>query len=996
MSENPEDILRRIREQQEEITRLKRENALLHSQLQEKKRMETAFTLLETYTSEAIWTMGLDLQYRYLSPAIEKIRGFTADEVMAMPTEANVTPESMERLSNLLREELAAEQTPEGHDNPSRSRVVELEEYRKDGSTVWTEVTVAFSRDARGKPDGIVGITRDIAERRHNRYALQESERKYRLLAENISDVIWTTDLDLRFTYVSPSVQRLRGYSAEEALTQSLHDILTPDSLRKALEIFNTELPRQLQSNGEIAPYWHIVSEFEQFCRDGSTVWTESILQPMRDATGTLVGVLGVTRDISRRKKTEQLLAESRRIYKIMTENVNDVLWMTDLNLNYTFISPSMKRLCGYSSEEMLSMSVEEVLLPHSIEYVVPLLTEELAREARQTGDPGRSQTFEVEQYHKNGGTVWVEITVSYVRNEDGEAIGLLGNSRDITARKRADEEIHRLTQFQQSIIDNANVWLHVANRNGTILVWNKAAERISGYTRQEIVGHDKIWRWLYPDGPLYQTVVDRTRGIIFDNMSVEGYETTIVTKTGQQAVISWNSRALLDNDGEPFGVISLGRDITAAQAAQDELLRHRYHLEELVQERSAELLAANRELQREIAERRRSEEERARLEDQLLQAQKMEAIGQLAGGVAHDFNNVLTTISGNATLASISAHNGDSPMACLQEIHKATERAANLVRQLLAFSRKQVIELRIVDLNDIVTSLLSMLSPLLGENIELVTRLAPDPDTIRADAGSIEQIIVNLAVNARDAMPDGGTLVLSTGSITLQKDQCRMHNDITPGSYVVLSVSDNGTGIDPAIRQRIFDPFFTTKEEGKGTGLGLSTVYGIVRQHKADISVYSEPRMGTTFKILFPRATGDTDAPDDAPEEVHVPQGRETILVAEDEPMVRQLAAGLLDHLGYNVIEAADGQEALDIWNRRRSEIDLVFTDIIMPRLNGPGLAERIRTACPNARLLFASGYTPDMIACDPDTGTPPSPFIGKPYDLDELARQIRSLLDS
>jgi len=989
MSEDIKKLSALVKQQQDTIEQLRSENEVLHDRVQAHHRIRSAYDLVCSASSEAFWTMDLNLKYQYLSPAIEKIRGFSAREIMDMPTEDNVTPESMDILRTALKEELARETSVA---DPNRIKTVELEEYCRDGSIIHTEVTVAFTRDANGAPDGITGITRDITDR----LTLRESENKYRLLAEHISDVIWTTDLDLNFTFVSPSVQQLRGYSPEDALSHTMEDILTPESYKRAIGIFSRELPKQLDGTGDTSPYWHIVDEFEQYKKDGSTVWTESIIQPIRDASGMVTGILGVTRDISKRKKTEQMLAESQHIYKIMTENVQDVLWLMDLNLNYTYVSPSMKRLSGFSGEEMVSMSVEDVLLPHSIEYAIPILMEELSRETLSDGNPERARTLEVEQYHKDGGTVWVEFTATFLRNEAGEATGLLGASRDITARKKADLEIHRLTQFQQSIIDNANVWLSVSDCNGTILVWNKAAEHISGYTRDEVVGHDKIWRWLYPDEQHYETVVARTKGIIEGNLSVEGFETTLTTKYGHEAIISWHARSLVDNDGEAFAQISLGRDITATRTAQEELSKYRYHLEELVQERSAELITTNRALQKEIAERKRSQEEQKRLEEQLLQAQKMEAIGRLAGGVAHDFNNLLTTISGNTTMATLAMDNGNSPAACLQEIEKATGRAANLVRQLLAFSRKQVIELKITCLREIINSLRSMLSPLLGADIELVTDIAPDTGCIKADTGSIEQVIVNLAVNARDAMPDGGKLILRLENISLDAHYGQTHAGVEPGHYVQLSVSDTGTGIDPAIQQRIFDPFFTTKEEGRGTGLGLSTVYGIVQQHSAHINVYSEPKAGTIFKILFPRVYETTEVPCEPPAEAETPTGKETILLVEDEAMVRELTERLLSHLGYAVIEACDGKEALDIWTRRHPEIDLVFTDIIMPHMNGPELASHIRATCPNTRILFASGYAHDMIADDPDAREAATPFIEKPYDLEKLARQIRRILDS
>jgi two-component system, cell cycle sensor histidine kinase and response regulator CckA len=386
--------------------------------------------------------------------------------------------------------------------------------------------------------------------------------------------------------------------------------------------------------------------------------------------------------------------------------------------------------------------------------------------------------------------------------------------------------------------------------------------------------------------------------------------------------------------------------------------------------------------------------EQRA-LENQFRQAQKMEAVGRLAGGVAHDFNNLLTVISGytEVLLERTQAHHPLYPK--IQAIHQATERATSVTRQLLAFSRKQMLELKVVDINAIVIEMERLLRPLIGENVELETRLTRDLGRTRADAGQIEQVMMNLVVNSKDAMPGGGRITIQTENAHLHKDELsREHPYIHPGSYVVLSVSDNGHGMDKETQARIFEPFFTTKEKGKGTGLGLSTVYGIVKQSGGYILVDSQVGQGTSFRIYLPRV--EEAAEITGPVQVRqAPKGGcETVLLVEDEESVRQLVRELLEAQGYQILEAENGEEALRIAGTH-SEIDLLITDVVMPGMSGRELSARLCASHPHTKLLYLSGYTEDAIvhegALDPGTA-----FLQKPFTLQTLSRKVREVLGS
>jgi len=393
-----------------------------------------------------------------------------------------------------------------------------------------------------------------------------------------------------------------------------------------------------------------------------------------------------------------------------------------------------------------------------------------------------------------------------------------------------------------------------------------------------------------------------------------------------------------------------------------------------------------------EIRERVRSDEEKSRLEAQLMQAQRMESIGRLAGGIAHDFNNLLTAILGNTTLVMQKLPPEEREHERLAVVMKAAQSAAELTRQLLAFSRKQIIEPRLLDPAAEIGKIKGLLARLIGEDVELVINAEPGRAVIKADPGQLEQILFNLIVNARDAMPDGGRLSLEVSGSVLDENYAASHPYCVPGEHVMISVSDTGHGMSPEVQQHLFEPFFTTKPKGKGTGLGLATVYGAVRQNGGTIEVYSEVGLGTTFKIYFPRLKSESPETEQPAGSDDIPTGSETILLVEDSPLVLSFAHELLERLGYHVVAARNGEEALAIAGDC-GRIDLLLTDVIMPGMNGRMLADRLSRSCPGLRVLYASGYTSNAIVHHGvlEEGIN---FINKPYSEQALARKIREVL--
>jgi signal transduction histidine kinase/ActR/RegA family two-component response regulator len=429
-------------------------------------------------------------------------------------------------------------------------------------------------------------------------------------------------------------------------------------------------------------------------------------------------------------------------------------------------------------------------------------------------------------------------------------------------------------------------------------------------------------------------------------------------------------------------------------QRANEQLRELQSQLEERVQTRTAELERANADLVREIAERQKAQDALLHSEDQLRQSQKLEAVGRLAGGVAHDFNNLLTVIlSYSQVLLHDLAEDGAGRRE-IAEIQKAGERAAALTRQLLAFSRQQVLAPTVLDANDVLRGLSAMLGRVLGEDVELRLGLASEIGKVKVDRSQLEQVVMNLAVNSRDAMPQGGRLTIETADVTLDESYTSTHLGATPGPHVMISVSDTGVGMDRATQARVFEPFFTTKRDGKGTGLGLSTVFGIVKQSGGSIWLYSEPGGGTTFRVYLPHALEQSHAAAPAPLASSPGTGNETILLVEDEEQVRAVALRLLREAGYNVLEAPAPLEAVRIAETYGPDIHLLLTDVVMPKMNGRQVAGHVMARRPEIRVLFMSGYTDDVVLHHGvlESGVA---FIQKPLTPDALLRKVRQVLD-
>ena len=513
---------------------------------------------------------------------------------------------------------------------------------------------------------------------------------------------------------------------------------------------------------------------------------------------------------------------------------------------------------------------------------------------------------------------------------------------RDITDRKQAEAALAESENRFRSLVENATVGIYRTTPDGKILMANPPLVKMLGFDSfQELASRNLETEGLGANFPrsAFREQVER-KG------KIQGLESAWIRRDGSVIFVRESASVFRDSDGKVLYYDGICEDIT----------------------------------------------ERKNLEDQLRQAQKMEAIGRLAGGVAHDFNNLLTIITGYSQLAIERLSGNKRVSEFVEEVKDAGERAATLTRQLLAFSRRQILQPCLLDMNSVVSNVEKMLRRLIGEDVDLIASLAPDLGTVRADPGQIEQVIMNLAVNARDAMPKGGKLTIATANANLDESQCRAGSGVKPGPYVMLSLTDTGTGMDEATRARIFEPFFTTKEQGKGTGLGLATVYGIVKQSGGDIQVFSEPGQGTTMRIYLPRVEGIVAGKQPDPP-VAETRGNETILLVEDEQSLRSLLRGVLESAGYKVIEARKSSEALEISRTYSGPVHLLLTDIVMPELRGTEIAERILAKRAGIKVLFISGYSDGEVA--PERQLDPGiPILQKPFTPEALALKVREVL--
>jgi two-component system cell cycle sensor histidine kinase/response regulator CckA len=632
--------------------------------------------------------------------------------------------------------------------------------------------------------------------------------------------------------------------------------------------------------------------------------------------------------------RIRRTLFQREELFRLISENAADLIAVVDMQGNRIYNSLSYEKVLGYSVEELQGMSAFDQIHPEDRERV-----KQAGEEARATGT-GRPMEYRIR--HKDGTWRILESTASVIRNSKGEAENLVIVNRDITERKRAAELLARTEASFWSVIEDAPYGIFRANLDGKLLRVNSALYKMLGYESQQELLAVNLATGIYRFPAEHQKIND---------MLLQQQHLTDVE-------VEWKRK-----DGAFITVRCSGGHVKDDSRAYIELFAE------------------------DVTERRV-------LERQLRMAQKMEAVGRLSGGIAHDFNNLLGVIIGYIQVIKRNLAAGTSSYEYAEEIEKASQRAVSLTRQLLAFSRQQVLEPVILNLNALMTDMEKMLPRLIGEDIQLNLALDPAIGQVKVDPGQIEQVVMNLAVNARDAMPDGGRLTIQTRNVELDAAFAREHPGSNPGRYVMLGVTDTGTGIDPEIQAQIFEPFFTTKDRDKGTGLGLATVYGVVKQSNGYIALVSEMGKGSSFQVYLPCVDQAVATPVKSIPEMRIVRGNETILLAEDAEPLRKLAHMFLKDNGYHVLTAADGAEALEAAARHAGPIHLLLTDVVMPGINGRVLAERLSPRQPAMKVLYMSGYTDSFIAGHGvlEEGLH---LLHKPFTEAELMRRVRELLD-
>lgn len=800
----------------------------------------------------------------------------------------------------------------------------------KDGFS-WGRAFRKRLREAvRIAPKRYEGIVEDMTGTRRSQEEIKRSEEKYRSMFDRATVGIYQSRRDGSLITANATLAAILGYEGpEDFLRRNLKDIyVDPSERERIIERF------------EPGGRWRGI-EARWKKKDGTPIWVQFDSRAVKDPSGRTLYFEGFVQDITEHKQAEQALRESEERYRVLFESNPLPMWVFDTKtLAFLTVNEAAVRLYGFSREEFLSMTLEDIRPPGEI----PRLREVLSKLP-----PGYGEIREAMRHRKKDGTeIFVEGASQPLVFEGRPARIVLVN--DVTERLRTSEEIERFEARHRSIFDFANLGIFQSLREGSLIAANTRLASIVGYeSLADLLGKN-----------MYEIYADPTeRDRLLARAEAE---------PGARAQLLWKRK-----DGVQIWVE------LELHAVPDEQGQTSY-FEGLVQE---------------ITERKRREEEMHQLQEQLIQFQKIEAVGQLAGGIAHDFNNLMTAIAGFTELLLEALPPTDPRRAHAEEIRKAGERAASLTRQLLAVGRRQVLEPKVLDLNATISGMKAMLESLVGEDIEFQLREAPDLGRVRADPGQLEQAVLNLVLNAQDAMPDGGHLSIETANAQFHSGSDSQN--IPAGRYVMIAVRDSGVGMTPEVKARVFEPFFTTKGPGKGTGLGLSTTHGIVKQSGGHIWFDSEPGQGSTFKVYLPRVDEALEKTAPAPVAILASPkpGAETILLVEDDPEVRSLVQRLLKIQGYHVLAASHPEEGLAIAREFPGTIDLMVTDVIMPGISGRQLADRLACVRPQTKVLYISGYTDDAIVhhgvLDPGTA-----FLQKPFTPQALARKVREVLDS
>jgi len=799
-----------------------------------------------------------------------------------------------------------------------------------DGSIHWLAGRGDVLRDADGAAIGMAGVALDITNRRLAEQSLRDSEERYRTVIAAMHEGVVIYRADGRIIDCNHSAEQILGLSRSEMIDR---DSLDPrwSTIREDGSPFPPQEHPSVVAKRSAQPQHGITIGIHR--PDGALRWVSVNADPLLPGGGGVpLGTVMTLSDITDRLDAERALRDSEQRWRSLAENVPDKIVLVDRTGTILFINHLQE---GATHEGVLGAHISTIMPG---EFSV-LLSSAIERVFNQ----GEVVSGDFQAQGAGQAMRWYSCHISPVRLH-GRTIAATIRTTDITQHHDAEDERRRFQHERETMFERMPIGCMLWSRERRISYANAAAEQIFGFQPDGMEGHGPELITFDEGIPEVMSYFER---IEKGDMGLVA-EMTNRTADGKEVHCEWHPTPLFDSAGVLTGIITMVMDIS----------------------------------------------ERSSLEDQLRQSQKMEAVGRLAGGIAHDFNNLLTAIMGYGDLLEARIPSTDQSSGFVQQIKRAARRAAALTYQLLAFSRKQVLQSQLLIVGDVITELEHMLRRLIGEHITLKTNLEKNSWQVLADASQLEQVVMNLVVNARDAMPLGGSLTITTRNRHFDADMVRAYAEVPPGDYVMMVVSDTGEGMEDSVIKRIFEPFFTTKPEGKGTGLGLSVVFGVVRQSGGFIFVDSVPGKGSRFDVLLPRADKSPESfrHHDSTAQLAI-RGSETILLVEDDDGVRCLARDTLEASGYTVLEVSNGQDAIEISEHYPKGIDLLLTDVVMPGLGGREVAEQVKQQRPTIRVLFMSGYTDDLILTH-GVAAGTAAFIEKPFAAPKLLGRIRKVL--
>ena len=888
---------------------------LLHKNRELQRENELLANLVEN-SPDLFYRTDLEGRITYISPSVFGLSGFTVDEAvgMKMAEEVYLYPEERNRFLALLQKS-------------GKVKNFEARLKRKDGSVWWASTNAHFFRDRDGNIAGVEGITRDISELKESEYTLREMEERFRTTFHTIPDSITLSRSDNGiYIDINQGFTELSGYTRDEVIGKSSFEV----------NIWKDTEDRKKLIEG-VMKEGYVKNHETRFVRKNGEIGVGLISARNLIINGEEI-LLSVVRDITDLRMVDEALRRTEELNRMFVRQAGAVFWSVDKELKFTISSGAGLSKIGLSEGQAVGLDLRSFL--GAADDTHPAI------EAVNKALNGESVTY----FDHFGGVDW-EGRVEPLRDSSGRIIGAVGISLDITDRLQAEKALRESEERLRLITENMADVITLTDPDVNIVYSSPSVERVFGYPTEVTIGKPARER-IHPDD------LDHTLKQAAEARQKK--EKSLLLKyrwqhaNGEYIWAESATRLLYGEQGESKGAIFSTRDIT---------------------------------------ERIQAEEDKKALEKQLIQVQKMEAIGRLAGGIAHDLNNLLSPILGYSDLLLGMKDMSPKVRARIELISKAGIGARDLVRQLLAFSRRQALEYKTLNLNHVLSDFETLLRRTIREDIEIKIVRSPRIGEILADAGQLEQVIMNLALNAAEAMPEGGKLTIETLPVELDEEYTKNNPSVAPGHYVMLAFTDTGHGMDKETASRIFEPFFTTKGK-KGTGLGLATVYGIVKQHQGNIWVYSEPEQGTTIKVYLP--VSDEVRMGNVSEETISDDlaGVETILLVEDNMQVLNIVQEILIHYGYNVLVADNAVEAREIMSNIGIDIQLLLTDVVMPDVNGKELYLMLAETHPDLKVLYMSGYTDNVIVHHGvlDEGVH---FIQKPFTVANLVGKVRALLD-